>query len=91
MANGLLTPLSTIDSAQDKRNSDLWMVSWDGQETCNSRTTKDEGERSPRWSPDGKIFEFHYFTGGADKKKTKCGFWTSAEARLSSLTNVKVI
>jgi len=49
--------LSTVDSAKDKRNSDVWMVSWDGQQNI-QLTYSPDGESSPRWSPDGKYLSF---------------------------------
>ncbi|MEP6711270.1 MAG: S9 family peptidase [Ferruginibacter sp.] len=49
--------VSTVDTAKDKRNSDVWMVSWDGKESV--QLTNNEGsESSPRWSPDGKYLSF---------------------------------
>ncbi len=49
--------LTTIDSAKDKRNTDVWMISWDGKETV-QLTNSPDGESSPRWSPDGKYLSF---------------------------------
>jgi dipeptidyl aminopeptidase/acylaminoacyl peptidase len=49
--------LSRIDSAKNKRNEDLWMVSWDGQETV-QLTNSPDGESQPHWSPDGKYLSF---------------------------------
>ena len=49
--------VSSIDSAKDKRNADIWMVSWDGKETV-QLTNSPDGESSPRWSPDGKYISF---------------------------------
>jgi len=49
--------LSTIDSAKDKRNTDIWMMSWDGLETV-QLTNSPDGESSPKWSPDGKYISF---------------------------------
>ncbi len=49
--------VSTIDSAKDKRNSDIWMVSWDGTQTV-QLTSSPDNESSPRWSPDGKYISF---------------------------------
>ena len=49
--------LSAVDTAKDKRNSDIWMVSWDGKENLQLTNTED-GESSPRWSPDGKFLSF---------------------------------
>jgi len=49
--------LSTPDSAKDKSDTDIWMVSWDGSETV-KLTASPEGENHPRWSPDGKYLTF---------------------------------
>ena len=49
--------LTTVDSAKDKRNTDIWMMSWDGTETIQLTNSLD-GESSPRWSPDGKYISF---------------------------------
>eukprot|EP01137_Pigoraptor_chileana_P036472 Opistho-2@32135 len=49
--------LSTIDSAKNKRNADVYMVSWDGKETVQLTHTPD-GESQARWSPDGKYLSF---------------------------------
>ncbi len=53
----LVYTITTIDSAKDKRNSDIWMTSWDG--TANVQLTNSpDGETSPRFSPDGKYISF---------------------------------
>jgi dipeptidyl aminopeptidase/acylaminoacyl peptidase len=49
--------LSSIDTAADKRDTDIWMVSWDGTQTVRLTNTP-EPESSPRWSPDGKYLSF---------------------------------
>ena len=49
--------VSGIDSAKDKRNTDIWMTSWDGKENV-QLTNSREGENRPRWSPDGKYLSF---------------------------------
>jgi dipeptidyl aminopeptidase/acylaminoacyl peptidase len=49
--------LSTPDSAKDKSESDIWMISWDGSESV-KLTASPEGENHPRWSPDGKSLTF---------------------------------
>ena len=59
--------LSVVDSAQDKRTGDIWMTSYDGKETLQLTHTKDESERAPRWSPDGKYLSFLAARAG-DKK-----------------------
>ncbi|HCW07676.1 MAG TPA: peptidase S9 family protein [Cytophagales bacterium] len=49
--------LSTPDSAKDKHDTDIWMVSWDGKENV-KLTASPESENHPRWSPDGKYLTF---------------------------------
>ena len=49
--------LTTIDSAKDKRNTDIWMMSWDGTESV-QLTNSPDGENNPKWSPDGKFISF---------------------------------
>ncbi len=49
--------VSTVDSTKDKRNSDIYMVSWDGRETVQITNTPD-GESKARFSPDGKYLSF---------------------------------
>jgi dipeptidyl aminopeptidase/acylaminoacyl peptidase len=55
--NWVAYTLSSVDSVKNKRNSDIWMVSWDGRETIQLTFTK-ENESQPRWSPDGKYLSF---------------------------------
>ena len=49
--------LSSVDSVKNKRNADIWMISWDGKESI-QLTHSPEGESQGRWSPDGKYFSF---------------------------------
>lgn len=49
--------VSSPDSAKDKYDSDIWMISWDGKETI-QLTSSPESESAPRWSPDGKYLTF---------------------------------
>lgn len=58
--------VATADSAKDKRQSDLFMVSWDGQRTVQLTFTPD-GESSPRWSPDNRYLAF--LSGRGDDAK----------------------
>src|SRR5689334_2016348 len=49
--------VSTIDSAKDKPDNDVWMTSWDGATTIRV-TSSPESESTPRWSPDGRYLAF---------------------------------
>lgn len=58
--------LSSVDTTKDKRNADLWMVSWDGKETV-QLTSSADGESRARFSPDGKYISFVSARQGATK------------------------
>jgi dipeptidyl aminopeptidase/acylaminoacyl peptidase len=49
--------VATIDTKEDKGNSHIWMVGYDGR---NDRqiTFSSDSETAPRWSPDGKYLSF---------------------------------
>jgi dipeptidyl aminopeptidase/acylaminoacyl peptidase len=49
--------VSAPDTAKDKADSDVWMVSWDGRRTLRLTTSK-FSEHTPRWSPDGRYLAF---------------------------------
>jgi dipeptidyl aminopeptidase/acylaminoacyl peptidase len=49
--------VSTVDVKEDKTNSHIWMVSFDGK-SDRQMTYSQESETSPRWSPDGKYLSF---------------------------------
>src|SRR3984893_11543143 len=49
--------VSQIDVKEDKSVSHIWMVSFDGK-TDRQLTWSQDGEASPRWSPDGKYLSF---------------------------------
>ena len=49
--------VSSVDKEADKRDTELWMVSWDGTQNI-QLTNSPESESSPRWSPDGKYISF---------------------------------
>ncbi len=49
--------LSSTDAKEDKRDTDLWMVSVDGKENIRL-TSSDQSESRPKWSPDGKSLAF---------------------------------
>ncbi|MEO8678774.1 MAG: S9 family peptidase [Vicinamibacterales bacterium] len=66
--------LTTIDVEKDKRNSDIWMVKWDGSEQI-QLTSSPDGESSPRWSPDGKYLAFVASRGTEEEKKKGGQIW----------------
>jgi dipeptidyl aminopeptidase/acylaminoacyl peptidase len=49
--------VGTVDKENDKRPSNLWMVSWDGTQDI-QLTYSPESESTPRWSPDGRWLSF---------------------------------
>ncbi|HZA92562.1 MAG TPA: S9 family peptidase [Gemmatimonadales bacterium] len=49
--------VSAVDTAEDKANSDIWMVSWDGRRQVRLTSSK-ANEHAPRWSPDGRYLGF---------------------------------
>jgi len=49
--------ITTVDSAKDKSDSDVYMVSWDGTRTVRM-TASPEPESNPRWSPDNRYLAF---------------------------------
>lgn len=65
VGNGRLSPdgqwvaytVTTVDSATDRRDTDVWMTSWDGARTVRL-TSSSESESNPRWSPDNRYLAF---------------------------------
>ena len=55
--NWVAYTVTTVDSAKDKSDNDVWMTSWDGATTIRV-TSSPESESSPRWSPDGRYLAF---------------------------------
>src|SRR5437764_1419748 len=49
--------VATIDTKDDKTNTHIWMVSYDGK-TDRQITSSLDSESAPRWSPDGKYLSF---------------------------------
>ena len=66
--------VGTIDLEKDKRDTDLWMVGWDGGEEIRL-TTSPEGESRPRWSPDNRYLAFLASRGDEDQKKKGSQVW----------------
>jgi dipeptidyl aminopeptidase/acylaminoacyl peptidase len=84
--------LSTVDTVKDKRNRDLWMISWDGKD--NVQLTNGPGsESSARFSPDGKYISFTASRDGDDddkeEKKSQVYLLDRRGGEAKKLTNVK--
>ncbi|MBE3133515.1 MAG: S9 family peptidase [Acidobacteria bacterium] len=60
--------VGSIDTEKDKRDTDIWMVSWDGKEQVRL-TFSPDGENAPRWSPDGRYLSFLTSRGTEEEKK----------------------
>ena len=60
----------STDIDSDRRNADLFMVSWDGA-TRIQLTHSDGSEASPRFSPDGNYLAFITARGGDDSGSSK--------------------
>jgi dipeptidyl aminopeptidase/acylaminoacyl peptidase len=83
--------LSSVDTAKDRRTTDVWMVSWDGKESVQLTFTP-EGESNPKWSPDGRYLSFvSSRKSGMEKEEEGSQVWVmdrrGGEAR--KITNIK--
>ena len=66
--------VSTIDLEKDKRDTDIWMVNWEGGEEIRL-TSSPDGESRPRWSPDDRTLAFLASRGDEDQKKKGSQVW----------------
>ena len=88
--------VGSVDVGKDKRDSDVWMVSWDGTKTIQLTSSKDSESR-PRWSPDGKYLAFTTSRGDGDeddkkdekKKTTQVWLLNRSGGEAQKLTDVK--
>jgi dipeptidyl aminopeptidase/acylaminoacyl peptidase len=82
--------VGTVDAEKDKRNIDLWMVSWDGTQPI-QLTFSPDGESAPRWSPDGRYLAFLASRGTEDEKKMGAQIWLldRAGGEAQKLTEIK--
>jgi len=83
--------VGTTDVEKDKRDTDIWMASWDGKQQVRLTFTAETRESSPRWSPDGRYLAFLTSRGSEEEKKLGAQIWlldrTGGEAQ--KLTDVK--
>jgi len=82
--------VGSIDAEKDKRDTDVWMVSWDGGRLLRL-TTSPDSESAPRWSPDNRFLAFLASRGTEEEKKSGAQVWLldrgGGEAR--RLTDIK--
>src|SRR5205085_6052640 len=50
--------VTTIDQRQNRRQSNIWLVSVDGSQPPRQLTNSPQSSNSPRWSPDGQYLAF---------------------------------
>jgi dipeptidyl aminopeptidase/acylaminoacyl peptidase len=67
--------VSTVDAEKDKRDTDVWMVSWDGADHVRLTSLPESSESRPRWSPDGRFLAFLARRGDDDEKKLGAQVW----------------
>jgi len=82
--------VGSTDADKDKRDTDVWMVSWDGTQQLRL-TSSPESESVPRWSPDGRYLSFLASRGTEDEKKRGAQVWllNRAGGEAEKLTNIK--
>lgn len=64
----LVYTVSTANLAEDRSQSDLWRVGYDGRGRIRLTHTPEHSESRPQWSPDGKSIAFLSDRGGKDAK-----------------------
>ena len=60
--------VTTTNAAADKKQSDVWRVSWDGSQRRALTQTPGSSEWQPSWSADGRWLTFLADRGGEDAK-----------------------
>ena len=74
--------VGTTDAKDDKHDSDIWMVSYDGKRSLQV-TSSPESESSARWSPDGRYLTFARSKPGAEAWEM---YWIDLRAALPAFT-----
>ena len=85
--NWVVYTLSSVDTSRDKRNNDIWMVSWDGKQNI-QLTNSQDGESSPRFSQDGKYISF-IASRGVDEKYSQVFLLDRRGGEGKKITDVK--
>ncbi len=80
--------VSTVDTAGDKSDTDIWMASWDGSQQMRM-TSSPDGENSPRWSPDGKYLAFVSSRSGGKARGSQVWVLDRNGGEAQQLTDVK--
>ena len=83
--------VGAVDAEKDKRDSDIWMASWDGTDQVRLTFTDDSSESEPRWSPDGRYLAFLAARGDEEQKKKGSQVWllNRAGGEAQKLTDIK--
>src|SRR5205809_2643077 len=67
--------VGTVDAEKDKRDTEIWLVSWDGSEQIRMTFTAGSSANNPRWSPDNKYLAFLTTRGDDTGKKEAAQAW----------------
>ncbi|WP_396202939.1 S9 family peptidase [Gemmatimonas sp.] len=78
--------VTSVDSAKDKSDSDVWMVNWEGTRALKMAGSPD-GESNPRWSPDNRYLSF--VSGRYESKGGQIWLLDRAGGEAVRLTNLK--
>jgi dipeptidyl aminopeptidase/acylaminoacyl peptidase len=79
--------VTTWDFDKDKRDSDVWMVGWDGRRRIRL-TSSPDSESDPRWSPDGRYLAFT-LSHDEDKSNAQVRLLDRGGGESQKLTDVK--
>ncbi|NML64680.1 S9 family peptidase [Hymenobacter sp. RP-2-7] len=80
--------VSRVDTAADKRDTDVWMARTDGSQNLRV-TTSPAGESKPRFSPDGKYLSFVSGRGEADGGNAQLWLLPRAGGEAEKVTKLK--
>ena len=85
--NSIVYTVSTVNTAADKSQSDLWRVRFDGSERVQLTHTPDSDEWRPQWSADGQWLAFLSDRGG-DEATTQVWVMPARGGEARKLTDV---